>query len=45
VNDTWGYVIAAWVIVMGAFLVYSIVTILRGRALSRQVPPERRRWS
>ena len=44
-NDTWGYVAAAWIIVMGTFLVYAIVTIVRGRALSKQVPPERRRWS
>lgn len=44
-SDTWGYVIAAWAIVLGAFAIYAVVTILRGRALSRQVPPERRRWS
>ncbi len=44
-NDTWPYVIAAWTIVLGAFLVYALVTVLRGRALSKQVPPERRRWS
>jgi hypothetical protein len=45
VSDTWGYVIAAWVIVMGAYAVYALLTVLRGRALSKQVPPERRRWS
>lgn len=44
-NDTWPYVIAAYLIVLGAFLAYAVVTILRGRALSKQVPPERRRWS
>lgn len=44
-TGTWPYVIAAWLIVLGAFLGYAVVTILRGRSLSRQVPPERRRWS
>ena len=44
-SDTWPYVIAAWAVVLGAFLAYAVVTVLRGRSLSRQVPPERRRWS
>lgn len=44
-NGTWPYVIAAWAIVLGALLAYAVVTIMRGRTLSRQIPPERRRWS
>ena len=44
-SGTWPYVIAAWTIILVAFLVYAVVTVLRGRSLSRQVPPERRRWS
>ncbi len=44
-SGSWPYVIAAWIIVIGAFLTYAVVTILRGRSLSKQVPPERRRWS
>ena len=44
-SGTWPYVIAAWVIVIGAFVGYAVVTVMRGRALSKQVPPERRRWS
>ncbi len=44
-TDTWGYVAAAWIIVLGSFLAYAVVTIVRGRALSKQVPPEDRRWS
>ena len=44
-TGAWPYVIAAWLIVLGAFLGYAVVTIVRGRSLSRQVPPERRRWS
>jgi hypothetical protein len=45
VNGTWPYVIVAWLIVLGAFAAYAAVTIVRGRSLSKQVPPERRRWS
>lgn len=44
-TDAWSYVIAAWLIVLGSFLAYAAVTVARGRSLSRQVPPERRRWS
>ena len=42
---SWGYVIASWAIVFGSIGAFSTVTILRGRRLSRQVPPEKRRWS
>ena len=38
------YVFAAWIIVFATVLVYAAVTIARGRRLSRQVPPDRRRW-
>lgn len=42
--NEWGYVIAAWSITFGAIALYAVVTILRGRSLSRRVPPEDRRW-
>jgi heme exporter protein D len=45
VTGSWPYVIAAWAIVLGAFVGYAVVTVVRGRSLSRQVPPEQRRWS
>jgi hypothetical protein len=41
----WSYVIAAWLIVLGSIAVYAASVIARGRRLSRQVPPEDRRWS
>ena len=41
----WTYVIAAWVIVLGGIGLYAATVIARGRRLSRQVPPEDRRWS
>ena len=45
IEGTWPYVAAAWIVVFGAIAVFAIVTVVRGRRLSRQVPPERRRWS
>lgn len=44
-TGTWGYVAAAWVIVFGSMGAYALVTVIRGRRLSRQVPQEKRRWS
>ncbi len=39
-----GYIVAAWSVVLGVFAVYAASLIVRGRRLSRLVPPERRRW-
>lgn len=44
-TGTWVYVAAAWVIVFAAMGAYALVTVMRGRRLSRQVPSEKRRWS
>jgi hypothetical protein len=40
-----GYVAAGWLASLGAVGAYALYTIRRGRALSQDVPPERRRWS
>lgn len=40
-----GYVTAGWGISLAVIGAYAARTIARGRALSRQVPPEERRWS
>jgi hypothetical protein len=40
-----GYVAAGWGISLAVIGAYAARTIARGRALSRQVPPEERRWS
>ena len=39
-----GYILAAWIVGFGTLAIYAVVSVLRGRRLSRQVPPERRRW-
>lgn len=40
-----GYVAAGWIATSGLLGGYALVTIRRGRRLSRVVPPEERRWS
>jgi hypothetical protein len=40
----WGYVIFGWSVAIAAVVIYTVVILARGRALSRRVPPERRRW-
>lgn len=39
------YVLPGYGVVFGAIGAYAWWVLRRGRALSRQVPPERRRWS
>lgn len=39
-----GYVIAGYALVFGAIGVYIARVLWRGRALSREVPAEDRRW-
>jgi len=41
----WGYVAMAWGITSAALVAYALWIVLRGRALSRRVPPEDRRWT
>ena len=41
----WGYVAMAWSITAVVLIAYAVWVILRGRALSRRVPPEDRRWT
>lgn len=38
------YVAIGWLIAVVAIVAYAAVVIARGRALSRRVPPEDRRW-
>ena len=40
----WAYVAMAWGIAAVVLIAYAIWIITRGRALSRRVPPEDRRW-
>ena len=42
--STTAYIVTAWVVSFGAVGGYAVAIIRRGRRLSREVPPERRRW-
>ncbi|MEY2421405.1 MAG: hypothetical protein QOI95_1472 [Acidimicrobiaceae bacterium] len=39
-----GYVLAGYTIVFGTLIGYTVRILLRGRSLSKQLPPEDRRW-
>lgn len=43
-SSGWGYVIAGYVATIGGLGAYVARTLRRGRYLSKQVPPEDRRW-
>lgn len=45
VTDAGGYVAAGWSLAVALIGGYALVVLLRGRKLSRRVPPEARRWS
>jgi hypothetical protein len=40
-----GYIVAGWAISLVVLAGYAATLVTRGRRLSRQVPPERRRWT
>lgn len=42
--NQWGYVTFAYVVVVGLLVGYAALTILRGRRVGRQLPPDERRW-
>jgi hypothetical protein len=42
--STTGYIVTSWVATSGVLVLYAGAILRRGRKLSRQVPPERRRW-
>ncbi|CAB4599236.1 unannotated protein [freshwater metagenome] len=44
-TGTWPYVAASWALVLGGMGAYALVTVVRGRRLSKKVPSEKRRWS
>ena len=40
-----GYIAAGWLATAALIGGYALTVVRRGRKLSRQVPPEERRWS
>ena len=43
--DYAGYVLTGYVAAFGGLAAYAAYVVRRGKSASRQVPPERRRWS
>lgn len=43
-TSEWSYVTAAYLIVIGTLVAFAVATIVAGRRVSRQLPPEDRRW-
>jgi hypothetical protein len=42
--NSFAYITAAWVIALVSIGAYAASVVVRGRRLSREVPPEQRRW-
>lgn len=43
--DNAAYIAAGWLVTAGTLSAYVAYLVTRGRRLSRQVPPEDRRWT
>jgi hypothetical protein len=43
-DQGWPYIVAGYVVTIGGLGAYASFVLLRGRRLSKQVPPEDRRW-
>jgi len=43
-QNSWGYVGITYSIAIAVLLAYTVWVIWRGRRVSRQLPPDERRW-
>ena len=44
VANQWPFIIGSWAVTIAALGGYAWSTLRRGKRLSRQVPPDQRRW-
>jgi hypothetical protein len=42
--NEWGYVLFGWAAAIVGIALYAVLVLRKGRQLSKQVPPEDRRW-
>lgn len=42
--DDAAFVLGGWAVILGSMALYSWRLVRRGRILTREVPPEHRRW-
>ena len=43
--NEWNYVLVGWALIVGLIAAYAVITLVKGRRLSKQLPPEERRWT
>ncbi|MGI8662505.1 MAG: hypothetical protein ACR2LQ_04735 [Acidimicrobiales bacterium] len=43
-DSGWPYIVGGYTATLGGLGAYAVWVLLRGRRLSKQVPPEDRRW-
>lgn len=43
-QNEWAYIAGGYGAAVGVLVLFTISTIIRGRRIGRQVPPEERRW-
>jgi len=42
--NEWTFVLAGWGVITGGVAAYTIAVLRKGRKLSKQLPPDERRW-
>jgi len=42
--DEWKFVLAGWGLISGGVAAYTVAIVRRGRKLSRELGPDKRRW-
>jgi hypothetical protein len=44
-ENEWSYVLVGWGLVIAGVAIYAALVVRRGRQLSKQLPPDERRWT
>jgi len=44
-ENEWSYVLVGWVAIILGIVIYALVVLRKGRQLSKQLPPDQRRWT
>ncbi len=44
-ENEWSYVLVGWALIIAGVAVYAALVVRKGRQLSKQLPPDQRRWT
>lgn len=44
-ENEWSYVLVGWAIIILGIATYALLVVRKGRQLSKQLPPDERRWT